>query len=37
MDGLLAQGVHDNLRGKMNGGRTERVKSESCDSGLESV
>ena len=36
MDGLLAQGDHDNLRGKMNGGRIESIESESCDFGLES-
>lgn len=34
---LLAQGLHDTLRGTMNGGRAEHVKSESCDFGLGSV
>lgn len=37
VDDLLAQGIHDNPRGKVNGGRAEHVKSESCDFGPESV
>ena len=36
-NGLLAQGIHDIPRSKMNGGRTEYVKSESYDFGPESV
>lgn len=37
VDSLLARGVHNNLRGKISGGKTEHVKSESCDFGFESV
>lgn len=36
-DDLLAKGIHDNPRGKMNRGRAEHVESESCDFGLGSV